>query len=225
MPRPVLEYFRQLVIQCGDMTVTSDKTREPSVVVPDMRGLKALAHPDRMRMLGILRFDGPATATSLAKRLGLNSGATSYHLRQLAAHGFIEEASEVGNKRERWWKARHESTAYDPAHMEGEELKAGMAMVYAIVAQHMELMQRVVSAFPNLPVDWREASNISDYTMAMTAEQALELKNELMTLLWDKVRQFPAQGDSPEPGKRNFMVMLHAAPFPGFRDEETGDAS
>jgi hypothetical protein len=50
-------------------------------------------------------------ATQLAQqRLGLNSGATSYHLRQLAAAGFIEEDSEWGNARERWWKSRYRST-------------------------------------------------------------------------------------------------------------------
>ncbi|WP_428995029.1 helix-turn-helix domain-containing protein [Kribbella qitaiheensis] len=38
----------------------------------------------RNRMLGLLRVHGPATATTLAERLGVNTGATSYHLRQLA---------------------------------------------------------------------------------------------------------------------------------------------
>ena len=79
-------------------------------VTPDAAGLKALAHPVRLKMLGMLRIDGPATATSLAARLGLNSGATSYHLRQLADHGFIVDDQERGNGRERWWKAAHQST-------------------------------------------------------------------------------------------------------------------
>ena len=65
-------------------------------------------------MLGILRFDGPSTATALAKRLGLNSGATSYHLRQLALHGLIEEAEGLGNKRDRWWQARREAARGGP---------------------------------------------------------------------------------------------------------------
>ena len=69
-------------------------TREITRIVPDATALKALTHPLRLRMLGMLRIDGPATATGLAERLGLNSGATSYHLRQLAQHGFIEEAAD-----------------------------------------------------------------------------------------------------------------------------------
>jgi predicted ArsR family transcriptional regulator len=44
-----------------------------------------------MRILGSLREFGPATASALADRLGESSGATSYHLRQLASFGFVEE--------------------------------------------------------------------------------------------------------------------------------------
>ncbi|WP_336619167.1 helix-turn-helix domain-containing protein [Defluviimonas aestuarii] len=69
-------------------------------------------HPDRLRMLGLLRVGGPATATGLAERMDLNSGATSYHLRQLASYGFIEAVDELGTQRERWWRARHDATLY-----------------------------------------------------------------------------------------------------------------
>jgi DNA-binding transcriptional ArsR family regulator len=51
-------------------------------VTPDPTALRALSHPVRLRMLGLLRSEGPSTASRLAERLGLNSGATSYHLRK-----------------------------------------------------------------------------------------------------------------------------------------------
>ena len=63
------------------------------------RQLKALTHPVRVRILGMLRVDGPATATTLATRLRLNTGATSYHLRQLAEHGFVVDDPERGTGR------------------------------------------------------------------------------------------------------------------------------
>ena len=80
---------------------------ELSRITPGPAGLKALSHPVRLRMLGLLRAEGPATATALAARLGLNSGATSYHLRQLAAHGFVEDDASRGNGRDPWWRAAH----------------------------------------------------------------------------------------------------------------------
>jgi hypothetical protein len=36
--------------------------------VTDAATLKAVAHPLRARLLGALRFDGPATASELARR-------------------------------------------------------------------------------------------------------------------------------------------------------------
>lgn len=70
----------------------------------DAAALRALRHPLRKRIMRVLNRDGPATATSLARVLDENTGATSYHLRQLAAYGFVEEAPEHGTGRERWWR-------------------------------------------------------------------------------------------------------------------------
>jgi len=55
----------------------------------DARQIRVLAHPLRFRLLGRLRLDGPATATGLARALETNTGATSYHLRQLADVGLV----------------------------------------------------------------------------------------------------------------------------------------
>ena len=84
-------YNPALQLDCKE-TFANESLRfyDPSVdlttITPDVAALRALGHPVRLRILGLLRADGPATATALAQRLGLNSGATSYHLRQLAAH-------------------------------------------------------------------------------------------------------------------------------------------
>ncbi|MFE9705006.1 helix-turn-helix domain-containing protein [Streptomyces sp. NPDC005930] len=81
----------------------------------DARSLRGLAHPLRMRLLDALRFGGPATASQLAEKLDESSGATSYHLRRLALYGFIEDDSERGKGRERWWKAVHTGLRFDDA--------------------------------------------------------------------------------------------------------------
>ncbi|WP_433262166.1 helix-turn-helix domain-containing protein [Actinosynnema sp. CS-041913] len=56
-------------------------------------------------MLDRLHRDGPATSASLARALDLNTGATSYDLRELARHGFVEEMPDRAHGRERWWRA------------------------------------------------------------------------------------------------------------------------
>lgn len=66
--------------------------------------LKAFAHPLRMAMFGELQRRGAATASQLARSLGESSGQTSYHLRQLERHGFVEDDPEHPGGRERWWR-------------------------------------------------------------------------------------------------------------------------
>lgn len=66
--------------------------------------LKAFAHPLRMTLYAELQRRGPATASQLARVLGESSGQTSYHLRQLERHGFVEDDPEHTGGRERWWR-------------------------------------------------------------------------------------------------------------------------
>lgn len=191
------------------------EARAISSIAPDVAALKALAHPDRLRLLGRLRLEGPSTATALGRRLGLNSGAASYHLRQLAMHGFIEPAAELGNRRDRWWRAAHESTVYDLAKLRGDDFEAGLAFGQAVIATHTLMMRRAHAAYRDLPVAWRAASTTSDYTMALTAEAAAALTEKLMALLWEAKAAAPPTGTPDPPGTRPFTVLLHAFPYPG----------
>ncbi len=51
------------------------------------------AHPVRMALMGLLRTEGPPTATLAAELLGAaGPGTCSFHLRQLAKYGLVEEA-------------------------------------------------------------------------------------------------------------------------------------
>jgi len=76
--------------------------------VREVEALRVLAHPMRQRILRYLRQAGPATSTTLARDLGENSGIMSYHLRQLADYGFVQEVPGRGHGRERWWQAAPE---------------------------------------------------------------------------------------------------------------------
>jgi len=49
-------------------------------------------HPVRKALVELIRRDGVVTATDAARELGGSSGLYSFHLRQLARHGVIEEA-------------------------------------------------------------------------------------------------------------------------------------
>ncbi|WP_076263914.1 winged helix-turn-helix domain-containing protein [Intrasporangium flavum] len=166
-------------------------------VTPGPEALRALAHPVRLRMLGMLRVDGPDTASGLGRRLDLNTGATSYHLRQLARHGFIEEDAERGNGRERWWRAVHASTRTprDEAGVEPADLDARDAYLQAVATTHTELLGRAVAQQRRLPQAWREAATFSDWVLRLTPARAAELREAMVGLLTEFAEDAP---DTPD---------------------------
>jgi len=181
-----------------------------TTITPDPTALRALAHPVRLRILGLLRSEGSATATTLAQRLGLNSGATSYHLRQLHQHGFIEDDTTRGNARDRWWQAAHQSTRTDPtvdASLEGREAVDAFGQAIAVV--HTESLQRSIEEAPTLPEVWRRATMLSDWNLRLTAKHAEQLVRALDELVsgWEE--------DDDLPGTEELVVQLHTYPRPG----------
>ncbi len=184
---------------------------ELSSITPDPKALRALSHPVRLRILGLLRADGPSTATALAVRLSLNSGATSYHLRQLAQHGFVVDEAERGSGRDRWWKAAHQSTRSDEtAESTPEGREASDAFGQAIAVVHTERLQRSVEERPLLPLPWRRASTLSDWGLKVTPERATELMDALVEVV-DGWEEDSAEAEDVE----DFVVVLQTYPRPG----------
>jgi DNA-binding transcriptional ArsR family regulator len=184
---------------------------ERTSIAPGPEGLRALSHPGRLRMLGLLRTEGPATATTLAARLGLNSGATSYHLRQLAKHGFVIEDEERGNARDRWWRAAHQSTRAEPATATTpEEHDTYDAFLQAVVVVYTERLQRSLEERRTLPLAWQEAEELSDWTLHLTPTRARELVDALGAVVegWTE-----DPDDSPD--AKPFTVNLNAYLRPG----------
>src|SRR3984885_1511212 len=85
---------------------TQNLANPPRVMarLTDPRALRAMAHPIRLSLIGLLRREGPLTATQAGELIGESSASCSFHLRQLAKYGLVEEAG-GGHGRERPWRA------------------------------------------------------------------------------------------------------------------------
>lgn len=153
--------------------------------------IKALAHPLRVQVLGLLRVHGPATASELATRLGLTSGALSYHLRQLARFGFIVDEQDRGNRRDRYWRASHRSTEYDASDVEPTSAEAGLAYEQGIIAAIHRSLLAAHAERPALSPEWQHAFTMSDVLLRLTPEEASELAEELMAVLVRYPRHTP----------------------------------
>src|SRR3954471_18457810 len=143
---------------------------EPTVRVTDVRALRALAHPLRNRLLGHLRINGPATASQLGRVVGESSGSTSYHLRQLAEYGFVEEVEGQGTARERWWRARHRISSWQPAEVLVQEggTEVEDEVTHLSVGQQRRLLAAHAEQRDDLDREWRETTSLNDWVLRLS---------------------------------------------------------
>ncbi|WP_405817143.1 helix-turn-helix domain-containing protein [Streptomyces sp. NBC_01390] len=188
---------------------------QPEELTPhvlDARSLRGLAHPLRMQLLTAIRRGGPATASQLAAKLGESSGATSYHLRQLAAHGFVEDAPEHGKGRERWWRAAHEAVQFDDALLKDPDPAvrgAADLFIHEVANSHTREISTWLGNANDWSDAWQRSSDMSDMTLRLTPETALELIHRMHELVDSYRAQAPAEG-TPEAE----TVRVHTHVFP-----------
>lgn len=109
-------------------------------------------HEVRTALLALLAEVGTLTATEAAARLGYSSGLCSFHLRQLARHGHIEEAPHRGGRARPWRLKRHESVPEAPDPEQFGDLARGL---------EDESWQRWLAQRGEAPPEWRHDAAFS----------------------------------------------------------------
>lgn len=178
----------------------------------DPRSLRGLAHPLRMRLLIALRHHGPATASQLADRLGESSGATSYHLRQLAEHGFVADDPERGKGRERWWKAADQGVMIDDTlHRDpSPEVRGALnTFMHEVASIHDQELSTWLGTMHDWPKVWTAKADLSDFTLRLTPEMLVELGGRIH----DLIVSYQERAVS-EQAENLAQVRLHLHAFP-----------
>lgn len=175
------------------------------------REVRALAHPLRLRMLESLQ-DSPATASMLARELGESSGATSYHLRALAAAGLIVEDLDRRKGRERWW-TRDQSRVglISSAPAEDPEYNAAVAQLEStMLGRDEEAIRRYIHqrGEDEHTDEWRETAFIGGWMVYATQDEVNELSEYVVR--WLRARQKPEA--EREPGTPLVYVTYRALP-------------
>jgi len=183
---------------------------ELRVLHPTGAQLRLLAHPLRSRLLGALRFHGPATSTALAARLGTNSGATSYHLRQMAEVGLVEDDPEHSNGRDRWWRAAHDATSWRSTDYDDDpDAKAADDWLLRRQARlYSDWLHDWLESRDEWSAAWRDAADQSDYHLDLTAAGLRALMDELHAVV-AKHRDAPAD---PDPEAERVTLLLQSFP-------------
>ncbi|HXP56580.1 MAG TPA: helix-turn-helix domain-containing protein [Streptosporangiaceae bacterium] len=177
----------------------------------DPRALRALAHPLRLSLVGLLRREGPMTATRAGELLGESSGSCSFHLRQLAKYGLVEEAG-GGRGRERPWRATAMFTNWPDVAVEPDQ-QAASGLLYSVLAErYFEQLMRWLERKPDEPQEWQRAAQFGDTMLYLTADELLGLAEKEQALLEPYLDRLTDPGARP-PGART-VSYLHLA-FPG----------
>jgi predicted ArsR family transcriptional regulator len=176
--------------------------------ITDLETLKALAHPRRQRILQHLGLHGPATSAGLARELGLNTGATSYHLRELAKHGFVEDVPEMAQGRERWWRAPIRDLRVPPRSRQSEEMRAAVdEMARAQIADDLEQLARFAGQRDEMG-EWGDAFLDSHGSIRLTVAELQEFFEDYIRLL----NRYKRPDEQTPEGARTVLTRMFAFP-------------
>ncbi|MBO1755205.1 helix-turn-helix domain-containing protein [Allobranchiibius sp. CTAmp26] len=185
--------------------------RRVSTPVHDPRTLRAIAHPVRNRILTELTATGPARAADLAQDLGIPANQASFHLRQLAKYGVVQEAPEAArDRRDRVWKVVAEG-GYN-INMRELEASPDTRAASAVWRTHFEQWAHaaISAALRRTAVDDKAVVTISDTALRLTDEEAKSLTEELN----DVITTWADRTHGRDPQRRTYLLMYAVQPYP-----------
>lgn len=133
-------------------------------------------------MLEELTFGGPATATELAERVGESPANCSWHLRQLARYGFVEEAG-GGSGRQRPWQIVVQSNEWNEGEQDAELALAGDAAADGLFAGEYEAMRAWRARARSDDPEWWDAPFVTQSIGWLTPEELAQLGKEILPIL------------------------------------------
>lgn len=191
----------------------ADHEQQPRVL--GVAAMKALGHPIRARLLNELAAHGSSTATALGQQIGESSGSTSYHLRQLAVHGLVEEVPGLGSARERYWRRVPGPVQFgssDAPDGPADRTATAIAALSFQDASH-DLIRGVIATLPEMPAGWRDATDFSNAWLRLTPAEATELSERLYRVVTGYRRADATDGDAPDAEQRRVYVSLNVVPI------------
>jgi DNA-binding transcriptional ArsR family regulator len=150
--------------------------------VTDARTLRALAHPVRINVLEVLYLHGPLTATEVGERIGESATTCSFHLRQLAKYGFVEEAG-GGKGRARPWRVTSMGLQLTADGDDPEANVAASAVGELFRERYLSRYQLWRQSRSSYPLPWRKAASDTEFMLYMTADELSAFHEELAATL------------------------------------------
>ncbi|WP_407555072.1 winged helix-turn-helix domain-containing protein [Streptomyces sp. Pv4-95] len=186
-----------------DLDASNDRTADAGTGT----GEELREHAVRTALLGLLAEVGAVTATEAASRLGHSSGLCSFHLRQLARHGYIEEAPRSGGRARPWRLRQHAPDAGGPAAEPFGDLARGL---------EDESWQRWLAQRGKAPHEWRhdEAFSAIAYLTPEEMSRVADVIRRALAPYQDREQRPLARPEGARPValiSRLFPLLPHGA--------------
>ena len=185
--------------------------------VHDPRVLRAIAHPVRTRILTELDAGGPLRAADLAALLDIPANQASFHLRQLAKYGLIEEDPDAArDRRDRVWRASPRGVNLDLGEIEKAPGGKAASAVY-----RQQSAARAHAYVERAHDDRREegtARSVMDSSLRLTKDEARDLSEELVAVVTAWAERTRGADDA---ARRTYLYYAMLLPHPDLEQEES----
>ncbi|HEV8064360.1 MAG TPA: helix-turn-helix domain-containing protein [Acidimicrobiales bacterium] len=161
----------------ADAMSSTEGTTSPGDIkeLTDPRELRAVTHPVRLALLEALRLHEQLTATEAGELIGESPTTCSFHLRQLAKYGFVDEA-ERGAGRRRPWRLAHQGIRFATSDSDNTDLTVAATALENLLVRiwfdRFEAWERVRHTYSE---EWRRASDIRESLIYVTPDELAEL--------------------------------------------------
>ncbi|HEY1914561.1 MAG TPA: winged helix-turn-helix domain-containing protein [Streptosporangiaceae bacterium] len=178
--------------------------------ITDVRTLRALAHPVRISLIEELTLNGPMTATAAAESIGESPTTCSFHLRQLAKYGFVQDAGPGQDRRERRWRVSDPRLTVRIA--DGADVVVRQQIERLVIGREMQAILDYSQRPDGSNPEWEQKAGFVSMMAVLSPDEAAELREQWIALLTPYLAD--ASGRQLHPGQRLVRYFMAATPQP-----------
>jgi DNA-binding transcriptional ArsR family regulator len=192
------------------------------VEISDPKAIRALAHPLRLDLLQFLGAGGPATAAQCGRVLGASQASCSFHLRQLAKYGFVEDAGPGHDRRERQWRVAQAQLSVRVNS--GDDSVIRQQIERLVVEREMQAILDYSRRPDGASPEWQRKAGIVTAMAVLSPDEAAAIKERWIALLEPYIDGAQARGRQLQAGQRHVRYFMAATPLPEPEQNQENDS-
>jgi hypothetical protein len=188
------------------------KAASKPVELVDPAAMRALAHPLKWALMDVLLVEGSATSTRCAELVGDTQANCSFHLRQLARYGLVEEAP-TSSKRDRPWRMASTDQSWSRVQPDETRARAASELERVFIQHEMAKLMRWERSSHTYPETWRRAALRTGAQTWLTEDELAKLADQISDLMFSYRDRLDDPALRPE-GSRPVRLFAVGYPLP-----------